>query len=79
MTKNDLWWLVESFGWPLITFDNEKILWGGNVSIRFSTSRVQDEWFQEFWSMSDGENQYSHFRPHSIHIVESHKSCESRG
>ena len=41
-------------------------------------SRVEDEWFQEFWSMSDVENQYSHFWSHSIHIVENCKSCKNR-
>ena len=36
--------LLYSFG-IIVVFYNERILWGGNVSMVFSKSRVEDEWF----------------------------------
>ena len=48
-----------------------KILWVGNVSMGFWKVTWQDFW-QDFWRVIS-KTPYSHFRTHSISIVEKYK------
>ena len=45
---------------------------------KFLKSWVKDKNFQEFWSISDVENQYSYFQSHNIGIFESYKKLWNR-
>ena len=75
--------MTNCFTFLLLVFYNERILWWGNVSMAFSKSqmpknlvklRVEDKWFDEFLAWVIWKNPYSHFRYHSIHIVENYKT-----